>query len=244
MHDDGYFGEAVAARYDDSSADMFSPEVVDPTVEFLAGEGRALEFAIGTGRVAIPLHQRGVPVHGIELSTAMLAQLRQKPGSHGIETTIGDMSTIRVEGTFDLGYLVLNTILNLTTQDDQVACVQNAADHLRPGGFFVIEVIVPGWERLLPGERFKIFDVSDDHWGVDEVDVVTQAAVSHHIWDRDGELTRLSMPFRYVWPSELDLMAKLAGMTLRERWGDWDRSAFTATSPKHVSVWEKTADSA
>jgi SAM-dependent methyltransferase len=239
-----YFGESVAERYDESSADMFDPAVVEPVVDFLAelaGDGAALELGIGTGRIALPLSQRGVRMHGIDLSEAMVAQLQAKPGAEEIGVTIGDFSTTTVEGTFSVAYLVFNTINNLTTQDGQVACFQNVAAHLEPGGCFVIEVGVPGLRLVPPGERFHVFDFSESHLGVDEYDVVDQGLVSHHFWPADGKWDRLSMPFRYVWPAELDLMARLAGMSLRERWSGWQREPFTSESTKHVSVWEKPA---
>ena len=239
-----YFGEGVAERYDESSGDMFDPAVVDPTVDFLlelAGDGAALELGIGTGRIALPLAQRGVRVHGIDLSEAMVAKLRAKPGAEEIGVTIGDFATTKVEGTFSVAYLVFNTINNLTTQDEQVACFQNVAAHLEPGGCFVIEVGVPG-VRLLPrGETYRVFDFGESHLGVDEYDVENQGLVSHHFWPVDGKWERRSIPFRYVWPAELDLMARLAGMKLRERWSGWKRELFTSESTKHVSVWEKTA---
>ena len=241
-HDDGYFGERVAARYDRTSAEMFVPEVVEPTVDFLvelAGDGRALELGIGTGRIALPLAQRGVPVHGIELSNAMLAQLRAKPGGSFIGVTIGDFATTTVEGTFRLAYLVFNTIMNLTSQAEQVACFRNVAAHLEPGGCFVIEVSVPRLRSLPPGETVHAFHVSDTHLGLDEYDVANQGLTSHHVHLVDGQLERVSIPFRYVWPAELDLMAQLAGMQLRERWSDWNREPFTSESTKHVSVWQK-----
>jgi SAM-dependent methyltransferase len=240
---DDHFGEHIAARYDESSADMFGPAVLDPTVEFLAelaGDGRALELGIGTGRVALPLAQRGVRVHGIDLSEAMVARLRAKPGAEQIGVTRGDFATTTVEGTFSLAYLVFNTIMNLTTQDEQVACFQNVAAHLEPGGCFVIEVSVPGLQRLPPGETVRAFTVSSTRLGFDEFDVAAQGLVSHHYRVADGVLDVVSVPFRYVWPSELDLMARLAGMTLRERWSGWKREPFTSDSTKHVSVWEKT----
>jgi SAM-dependent methyltransferase len=230
-----HFGEAVAARYD--GGPMFSADVVGPTVDVLAelaGEGSALELGIGTGRIALPLAQRGVPVHGIDLSQAMVARLREKPGSAEIGTTVGDFATTRIDGTFRLVYLVFNTIMNLTTQDAQVACFENAARHLEPGGFFVVEVMIPDLRRLPPGERYVVFDVEAGHVGVDEYDVVEQGLVSHHYTDGLA-----SVPFRYVWPAELDLMARIAGLALRERWTDWDRSPFTSESRKHVSVWER-----
>ena len=216
--------------------------MVEPVVDFLAGlagDGGALELGVGTGRIALPLARRGVRVHGLDLSEAMVAKLRAKPDGDRIAVTIGDFATTRVDGTFAVAYLVVNTIMNLTTQEEQVACFRNVAAHLERGGCFVIEVMVPGLRRLPPGERLQPFDVSRTHVGVDEYDVARQGLVSHHYWIEDGEVEVLSPPFRYVWPSELDLMAQLAGMTLRERWGDWDREPFTSESDKHVSVWEK-----
>ena len=237
-----HFGPAVAERFDERYAYQADPAVVDPVVDFLAdlaGDGRALELGIGTGRIALPLSARGVPVHGIDLSEAMLAKLRSKPGAEGIDVTIGDFATVRIDGTFSLAYLVVNTIMNLTTQEEQVACFQNVAAHLGSGGCFVIEVLVPRLQRLPPGETFQPFDVSSTHLGFDEYDVAHQGLVSHHYWIEEGKVEVLSPPFRYVWPSELDLMARLAGMALRERWGDWTREPFTSESAKHVSVWEK-----
>jgi SAM-dependent methyltransferase len=239
-----YFDERIAKGYDAGSADMFEPAVVDPAVSFLAelaGTGAALELGIGTGRIALPLSQRGVRVHGIELSPAMVAQLRAKPGADAIGVTIGDFATTRVDETFTLAYLVYNTIENLTTQDEQVQCFQNVAAHLEPGGCFVIEVEVPALQRLPPGETVRAFHVSPTRLGFDEYDVAAQGVVSHHYWVGDGQLGVFSQPFRYVWPSELDLMARLAGMTLRERWSSWKREPFTSESTIHVSVWEKAA---
>jgi SAM-dependent methyltransferase len=239
---ENHFGERVAERYDESSADMFEPVVIDPAVDFLAelaGSGAALELGIGTGRIALPLAQRGIRVHGIDLSEAMVAKLRAKPGAEDIEVTIGDFATTRVEGTFSVAYLVFNTIMNLTTQDEQVACFENVAAHLEPGGCFVIEVGVPALQRLPPGETVRAFDISATHLGFDEYDVVSQGLISHHYSVVDGKLELHSVPFRYVWPSELDLMARLAGMRLRERWSGWKREPFASESRKHVSVWEK-----
>jgi len=244
VHDDGHFGERVAARYDETSAGMFDPAVVDPAVDLLAelaGGGRALELGIGTGRIGLPLARRGVPVHGIELSRAMAARLREKPGGDAIGVTIGDFATTTVDGTFSVAYLVFNTIMNLTTQAAQVACFRNVAAHLDAGGRFVIEVGVPELQRLPPGETARVFHMSEAHWGIDEFDVAAQGLVSHHFEIVDGRVERVSMPFRYVWPAELDLMAQLAGMELRERWSGWRREPFTSDSRAHVSVWEKPA---
>jgi SAM-dependent methyltransferase len=239
-----HFGEAVAARYDESSSDMFAPAAVEQVVDFLvplAGHGAALELGIGTGRIALPLAARGVRVHGIDLSEAMVARLRAKPGGREIGVTMGDFATTTVEGSFSVAYLVFNTIMNLTTQDEQVACFENVAAHLEPGGCFVVEVGVPDLQRLPRGEAFQPFTVTPTRLGFDEYDVANQGLISHHYRVEDGKLEVNSPPFRYVWPSELDLMARLAGMRLRERWGGWKREPFTAESTTHVSVWGKTA---
>ena len=239
-----YFDERIAARYDETSGDRFEPAVVDRTVSFLADlarGGAALELGIGTGRIALPLSRRGIRVHGIDLSPAMVERLRAKPGADGIAVTIGDFSTTTVSGTFTLAYLVYNTIMNLTTQEEQVDCFRNVAAHLDPGGCFVIEVMIPALQRLPPGETVRAFTVSPTRLGFDEYDTAAQGLVSHHYRVLDGRLDVSSVPFRYVWPSELDLMARLAGMTLRERWSDWDRAPFTRDSTTHVSVWEKLA---
>ncbi len=241
MQDDGFFDERVAATYDDD-ATAFDPKVVGSVVDFIAGladGGRALEFGIGTGRIALPLSQRGISVHGIELSKAMIAKLRSKTGSAEIGITVGDIATASTEGRFSVVYLVFNTINNLTTQSAQVACFRNAASHLAPGGCFVFEVGVPALQRLPKGETMLAFRFSDTHWGIDEYDVVTQDLTSHHIRIADGQSERRSVPFRYVWPAELDLMAQIAGMTLKERWGGWRREPFTNMSESHISVWKK-----
>ncbi len=244
MHDDGYFNERVAARYDKSVAKMFDSASVGPVVDFLAdlaGNGRALELGIGTGRIAVPLAQRGVRVHGIDLSKAMVARMRSKPGGENIGVTIGDFATTHVDGTFAVAYLVFNTIMNLTTQEAQTACFLNVAAHLQRGGCFVIEVLVPDLQRLPPGETVRAFDVSETRWGFDEYDVARQGLTSHHFEIINGRMERLSVPFRYVWPSELDLMATVAGLRLRERWSGWKREPFTSDSRSLVAVWEKPA---
>jgi SAM-dependent methyltransferase len=241
---ENYFGEEVAAHYDQEAEHdpMFAPEAINPVVDFLvelAGDGRALELGIGTGRIALPLAERGVPVHGIDLSEAMVARLRAKPGGDRIGVTIGDFATTKVDGSFTLTYLVYNTIQNLTTQDAQVACFQNVAGHLGPGGCFVIEVGLPDLQRLPFGETIRPFHLSETHLGFDEYDVANQGLISNHYTKRDGKFEKSSGPFRYVWPSELDLMARLAGMTLRERWSGWKGEPFTSESTKLVAVWEK-----
>jgi SAM-dependent methyltransferase len=242
VHDDGYFDERVAATYDDDVSELSDPEVLDPVVDFLAelaGSGRALELGIGTGRIALPLAQRGVEVHGIDLSESMVAELRAKPGGEDIGVTIGDFATTKVDGSFALAYVVFNTIMNLTTQEAQVACFRTVAAHLEPGGCFVVEVTVPALRRLPPGERFRVFSGSERYWGIDEYDVANQGLISHHLELVGEKVERVSMPFRYAFPAEYDLMAQLAGMTLRERWGGWKREPFTSDSDMHVSVWEK-----
>jgi SAM-dependent methyltransferase len=237
-----YFDEPVAERYDDDSAEMFARAAVDPAVSFLAGlagDGRALELGIGTGRLAVPLSQRGVPVHGIDLSEAMVARLRAKPGGADIGVTIGDFATTTAPGDFSLAYLVFNTIMNLTTQDQQVDCFCNASAHLRAGGCFVIEVMVPDLQRLPPGETVRPFTVTPTRLGFDEYDVAGQGLISHHYQVGPEGFEQASVPFRYVWPAELDLMARIAGLRLRERWSGWNREPFTSESRSHVSVWEK-----
>ncbi|WP_372341357.1 class I SAM-dependent methyltransferase [Streptomyces sp. CC224E] len=226
---------------------MFAPEVLDPAVDFLAeraGGGPVLEFAIGTGRVAMPLLGRGLEVHGIDLSRAMVEQLRAKPGGADVPVTLGDFATATAGRTdFALAYLVFNTINNLTTQDAQVDCFRNAAAHLAPGGRFVVEVGVPALRLLPPGQDAVPFEVSDTRWAFDRYDTATQAMSSNYV-DVDpatGTATYKTFPFRYVWPSELDLMARIAGLRLSERWEGWTKEPFTGESQGHVSVWEKPA---
>lgn len=235
--------EETAAHYDESSAEMFAPEALEPAVDFLSGlaeGGPALEFAVGTGRVALPLARRGVPVAGIELSEPMVAQLRRKVDEAALPVAIGDMATTEVPGEFALVYLVFNTLGNLRTQAEQVECFRNAARHLRSGGRFVVEIMVPPLRRLPPGQQAVPFDVSDDHVGFDTFDLVTQRATSHHYYPAgDGTARYATHNFRYVWPSECDLMARLAGLELKARYADWHRSPFTSDSESHVSVWRK-----
>jgi len=243
-----YFDEPIAATYDAGSADRFDPAVLEPTVDFLAalaGDGAALELGIGTGRVALPLSRRGVRVTGIDLSTAMVSRLRGKPGGDAIDVTIGDFASTGVDGagTFRLVYLVFNTIGNLTSQDAQVECFRNAAAHLAPGGSFVIEVGVPKVRRTPPGETIRVFATAPGYLGFEEyTDLVNQQMTSNHWRVTDDGKSRTGasfVPLRYVWPSELDLMARLAGLSLRERWAGWDRAPFTGASDSHVSVWQK-----
>jgi SAM-dependent methyltransferase len=240
-----HFDEEIARTYDERTTERFDPAVLDPTVDFLAelaGDGAALELGIGTGRVALPLSRRGVTVHGIDVSQPMTDRLRAKPGGDEIGITIGDFATTKVGGTFRLVYLVYNTITNLTTQDEQVACFQNAAHHLEPGGCFVVEVAPPDLRRLPPGETIRAFSIDPTHAGVDEyTDLVGQILYSHHYVVGDNVGRVFSAPYRYVWPSELDLMARLAGMTPKERWAGWNREPFTGESTNLVAVWEKSA---
>ena len=235
-----YFGEGVAARYDEDEAS--DPSVVGPTVELLAqlaGEGRAIEFAVGTGRIALPLAARGIPVAGMDASAAMLARLHAKPGAERIKAVLGDMRTTRLPGAFRVAYLVYNTINNVTTQEGQVACFVNAAAHLETGGCFVVEVGVPDLRRLPPGQTAVPFRVDPDRLGFDTYDTVTQEMWSHHYWKEANGIESASLPFRYVWPSELDLMARIAGLRLRERCAGWQGEPFTSDSRSHVSIYEK-----
>ena len=239
-----HFHERVAARYETYWPELFEPEAIDPVVNFLArlaGDGGALELGVGTGRLALPLARRGVRVHGIELSPAMAARLRAQPGGDAISITIGDFATTTVSGPFRLAYLVRNTITNLTSQDEQAECFRTVAAQLEPGGCFVIENYIPQLQRLPPGETTRVFIATPAHLGFEQYDLAAQIAVSHHWWLIDGQLETFSSPHRYLWPSELDLMAKIAGMTLRERWSSWTREPFTSDSPMHITVWQKTA---
>jgi SAM-dependent methyltransferase len=239
--------DEIAAAYDRTTSALSDPEVLDPAVDCLvelARGGPVLEFAVGTGRVALPLSARGIDVHGIELSLPMAEQLRAKPGSDVVPVTIGDMTSTRVAGEFTLVYLVRNTIMNVTTQDDQIAVFANAANHLAAGGCFVVEVIVPQLRHVRPGDVARVFTLESDHVGIETFDdVVGQIAWSHHWFSVDGRLVRHSAPYRYVWPSELDLMARLTGFRLRDRWADWASAPFTSESTEHVSVYEKVVES-
>jgi SAM-dependent methyltransferase len=237
------WGADIAAAYDTTTAALFDAAVLDPAVNYLTALARAgpvLEFAVGTGRVALPLSGRGLSVAGIELSRAMVEQFRAKPGSDAVPVTIGDMTTTRVAGEFTLVYLVRNTIMNVTTQDDQLAVFENAAAHLAVGGCFVVEVIVPQLRQVPPGSTARVFTLEPEHVGIETFDdLVGQIAWSHHWFSVDGKLLQHSAPYRYVWPSELDLMARLAGLRLRDRWADWTGAPFTSEATEHISVYEK-----
>lgn len=237
------FVGAVAEGYDATSAEMYDPELLDATADFLAAEargGKALEFAIGTGRVALPLSARGVEVHGIDISADMIEQLRRKPGSDAITTTVGDLAeTVVGEHEFSLVYVVYNSISNLLEQSEQVQAFCNAARHLVEGGRFVVELWIPNLRGFPPGAAAIPFDVSPSHVGFDTLDVAKQRGVSHHFFLAEGSAQHLQGPFRFAWPAELDLMARIAGLTLRDRYADWDRSPFTSNSAKHISVWER-----
>ena len=239
---DNYFDDDVAGTYDTEESGEFEPSLVESTVSFLAGlapHGSALELGIGTGRIALPLRERGLQVEGIELSAAMVDQLKKKSGAEAIRVVLGDFATTAMDRTFDLVYLVFNTIMNLTSQEEQVACFANAAAHLRPGGVFVVEVMIPDLRRLPPGETIRPFKIEATSLGFDEYDVANQGLISHHYWWNDTHMELHSVPFRYVWPAELDLMASMAGLALRERWSGWNHEPFTSESLKHVSVWER-----
>jgi hypothetical protein len=236
------FDAPIARTYDETSAAMFEPEVIEPTVSFLsslAGGGSALEFAVGTGRIAIPLRAAGIKVSGIELSQAMVDEMRRKPGSAEIPVVVGDMSSAKVNGEFQLVYLVFNTISNLTTQRQQVACFCNAAQHLSSGGYFVIEDCVPRVHKLGNGQTILPFEVTPEHIGFDEYDLLNQTLISHHYWFDDDNARTFQSKHRYAWPQEYDLMAYVAGLELHERWSDWNRDPFSAESTKHISVWRK-----
>jgi hypothetical protein len=241
MNEDGYFTESVARTYDADHGGI-DPMEIQQTVEVLcdlASGKPALEFAIGTGRIALPLSERGCPVTGIELSRSMVAELRKKETGNPIEVAIGDMTETRVNGEFSLVFLVFNTIDNLTTQDEQVACFRNASEHLSSGGRFLIETQVPPIQKLPFGETLSAFACTPQHMGVDDFDIATQCYTSNHVWVDGNQTASLAIPFRYVWPSELDLMAKLAGLELEYRWSDWGRSPFDRLSKKQISVWRK-----
>jgi SAM-dependent methyltransferase len=245
LRQDEIWDDEVAGRYDTPGEGMFAPDVLGPTVDrlvALAGGGRVLELAIGTGRVAVPLVERGVPVTGIELSAPMVARLRDKADEAAIPVVMGDMATTTAPGEYALVYLVFNTISNLLTQDEQVACFRNAARHLAPGGRFVVELWVPGIRRLPPGQAAVPFHVGRRHVGFDTYDMTTQQGTSHHYHRHDdGTVTYGESNFRYIWPAECDLMAQLAGMDLERRVADWHGAPFTTDSESHVSVWRKPA---
>ncbi len=243
MSSSDYWDEETAGRYDESSAEMFEPEVLGPAVDLLqrlAGTGPVLELAIGTGRVAIPLKQRGLSVHGIELSQPMVDELRRKIPVEELPVTTGDMATTVVDGAFSLVYVVWNSIGNLRTQAEQVACFHNAANHLAPGGRFVVELWIPGIRRFPPGQAAVPFHVDDHHVGFDTYDMATQQGTSHHYTrDDDGRVRYGQTNFRYIWPAECDLMAQLAGLELEQRSADWSGTPFTSDSESHVSIWRK-----
>lgn len=245
MRQEDIWDADTAQRYDTPGTGMFAPEVLGPTVDRLAdlaGDGRALELAIGTGRVALPLSERGVPVAGIELSVAMVDQLRTKVDEASIPVVVGDMATARAPGEYTLVFLVFNTISNLLTQEEQVDCFRNAARHLAPGGRFVIELMVPDLRRLPPGQDATVFHSEPGYIGLDTYDLLNQHLVSHHFHFGDGKQAQLfRSPHRYIWPSELDLMARLAGLELESRHADWSGAEFTAESRSHVSVYRLSA---
>lgn len=235
----------LAEVYDDTYAAMFEPAVLEPVVDLLVGlatDGPVLEFAVGTGRVALPLAARGVSVQGIEISPHMAEVLRRKPGAHSVRVTVADMCSTRVSGEFALVYLVANSLMNVTTQDEQLAVFGNASAHLRPGGFFVLELTVPQLQHVPPGDTARVFTLAQDHVGIETFDdLVDQIAWSHHWMYVQGRLVRHSAPYRYVWPTELILMARLAGLRLRHRWENWHREPFTSASARQVVVFEKVA---
>ncbi len=237
------FGELNAERYDASCEEAMAAETHDSveTLAAFAGGGRVLELAIGTGRVALPLANRGLSVHGIEASEKMVAELRKKPGGSAIPVVIGDMAEARAEGAFDLVYLVFNTIFNLTTQEAQVRCFQNAARHLSPKGLFVIETVVPDFSEYVDGQRMKGSWATMDgaRFEIAIHDRVAQTVAFQRIVISQAGTQMIPHFMRYAWPAELDLMAQLAGLGLRERLAWWDRSPFTAQSKSHVSIYSQ-----
>ncbi|HEY1831445.1 MAG TPA: class I SAM-dependent methyltransferase [Acidimicrobiales bacterium] len=236
-----YFDARIATTMRQKWPELFEPDMIDPVVGLLAelaDGGSALELGVGTGRIALPLSKRGVPVHGIDLSPDMVAEMRTQPGADDVTVTVGDFATTEIEGKFRLAYLVRNTITNLTTQEAQVACFRNVARHLEPGGLFLIECYIPALRFLPPGQTIRPFTTTSTHLGFEEYQFESQIAYSHHYWFDGDQVETFSAPFRYVWPSELDLMAQLAGMSLRHRWADWLRNPFTDESDHHISVWE------
>ncbi|MFC9429352.1 class I SAM-dependent methyltransferase [Streptomyces sp. NPDC056987] len=241
MEQDEIWDAETAQRYDTPGVGMFAPEVVTPTVDRLAAladGGAALEFAVGTGRVAVPLAGRGVPVTGIELSLPMVGQLRTKADEATVPVVVGDMATTAAPGEYTLVYLVFNTISNLLTQAEQVECFRNAARHLGPGGRFVVELWVPELRKLPPGQAATVWHSETGYIGLDTYDVLRQHVVSHHFHFGDSREAQLyRSPHRYIWPAELDLMAQLAGFELESRHADWAGAEFTADSRDHVSVY-------
>jgi SAM-dependent methyltransferase len=241
MWRDELWDAETAQRYDTPGTGMFAPDVLGPTVDRLvelADGGAALELAVGTGRVAVPLAERGVPVSGIELSEPMVDRLRAKVDESTLPVVVGDMATAQAPGEFTLVYLVFNTISNLLTQAEQVECFRNAARHLTPGGRFVVELWVPELRALPPGRAATVGVVEPGYVLLDTYDVLRQHVVSHHFTFDDGREARLGRsPHRYVWPAELDLMGQLAGFELESRHADWSGAEFTADSASHVSVY-------
>lgn len=247
MEQDFFLDADIARHYDDSSKDMYAPELLGSTVEALAAlaheaGGTALELGIGTGRVALPLAERGVRVAGIDLSEPMIAELRRKPGGASIDVTLGSFRTTRLDGTFGLVFGIFNVFTTFTTQEEQVEAVANAAAHIGPGGFLVAECWVPDLQRLAPGDRIRAFDVSPTHLGFDEYDVAEQRCTSHHyLLDGERVVARGASHHRWLWPSELDLMAQMAGLGLQQRWGTWSGAPFTDESRNAVSIYRKPA---
>lgn len=242
VDDESFSFDPIAAAYEETWPHLFAEDVVTPAVDLLAelaGMGSAIELGIGTGRIALPLHARGVPVSGIDASKEMVARMREKPGGMNIATTIGDFSTSPLGGTFSLAYLVRNTLWNLRTQERQVACFQNVADHLESGGRFVLEMFVPDLTNVSPGNTIKALRADPRGWSFDVYDIATQHSSSHHYWITSSGIRHFGGEGRYAWPAEIDLMASLAGMRLQDRWSGWKREPFTESSTYHVSVYEK-----
>ena len=245
MEQDFFLDEQIAQHYDASSTDMFDPALLGPTVDLLAcladgGSRSALELGIGTGRVALPLAARGVRVAGIEVSEPMLRELRRKPGAEAIDVEVGSFRTCRLDRRFRIVFGIYNVFTTFTTQDEQVAAFANAADHVEDGGYLVAECWIPDLQRLAPGDRLRAFEVSSTHIGVDEYEPADQRCTSHHLlFDGDRVIARGASHHRWLWPSELDLMARLAGLERHERLATWSGDAFTSESRNCISIFRK-----
>jgi hypothetical protein len=234
------YGDLIADLYDELYGSL-DPAAAVETLAALAGDGPALELAVGTGRIALPLAERGVEVHGIDVSEAMVERLRAKPGGDRIRVTMGNFADVGVEGPFPLVFVAFNTFFALTSQDEQVRCIANVAQRLTDAGVFALESFVPDLTRFRRHQTVNAITVEVDNVMLDvsRHDPVTQRIDAQHVFIRESGVRLQPVHLRYAWPAELDLMARLAGMRLRNRWGDWDRSPFTADSGRHVSVYER-----
>lgn len=232
------YGEQIASVYDDLYAGY--DENAIHTLVTLAQGGQALEFGIGTGRIALPLQSMGVEVHGIDASQAMIARLRSKPGGERVNVALGDFSEVDMQRKYALVYVMFNTIFGPLTQEDQIRCFENAARHLAPGGVFAIEAFVPDLKRFTDGQSLRVIDLDNTTLQMDaaQVDIPRQLITAQHVHLSAQGIQIYPVRLRFIWPAEMDLMARLAGLRLRNRWGGWEQSAFTADSPRHISLYE------